>query len=170
MTIQLQVFGPIDIPCSNHASSSVKNITTVDRDNFMAELAGLDLAKKNGCYVFAMRAGRGFCPWYVGKTNRRLIQECMAPLQITKYNEVLFSGIKGTPVMFFVCPEGKKNKIPNKVCLDIESFLIHQAALENPDLKNSHKVDAQWVIRGAYGTGRGKGSAEDRKFCLMMGL
>jgi hypothetical protein len=72
--------------------------------------------------------------------------------------------------MFFVCPEGKKNKIPNKVCLDIESFLIHQAALENPDLKNSHKVDAQWVIQGAYGTGRGKGSAEDRKFCLMMGL
>ena len=54
------------------------------------------LSKACGCYVFAIRAGKGFTPLYVGQACARpLVAEALNPSNISKYNGVFQK--KATP-------------------------------------------------------------------------
>jgi len=170
MASDLIVQGPFEIPYENHSTGSSKHISKDDRDAFLSSLG--DIAKKQGCYIFSLRAGRGFCPWYVGKATKSMVQECMAADKLNYYNDVLFHGYKGKPVMFFVVLPGTKNKVPVKDIDNMETFLIQSALSENLDLKNVQKTKnlPQWTIKGVIRSGKGKRTAIEKSFNSMMGL
>jgi hypothetical protein len=170
MTLRLIVHGPINIPVSRAGNSSVKRISDENKRAFLIQLEELQLERKQGCYIFALRAGRGYCPWYIGKTNRCFAYECIGPHQLEKYNEVLFSGRKGLPVMFFVAPDGRKKTVSRRVCDDLESYLINQAFQENAEIANGRKLNPAWMIKGVFGLGRGRPSELEERFQLMMGI
>jgi hypothetical protein len=67
------------------------------------------LAKERGCYLFAIRASRGFRPVYVGKTLNSFQKECFTHHKIADhYTPALANTGKGTPVLFFVVLSKKK--------------------------------------------------------------
>lgn len=60
------------------------------------------LGDERGCYVFAIRAGRGFTPIYVGKATKSFKQECLNSANKHKFADGLADYKKGTPVLYFV--------------------------------------------------------------------
>lgn len=169
MITDLKLYGPIEIECK--IDRAVKYIDNAEKKNFLIDLDDADLSMKQGCYVFAIRAGRGFCPWYVGKATKSFRQECMTSHKLHNYNAVLSGGRKGTPVMFFVCPDGNKNKVSKKVCDEMESTLIQAALYQNLDLRNIQKKKLRvWGISGVLYSKKGKPSKSASAFRTMMGL
>jgi hypothetical protein len=71
------------------------------------------LSEACGCYVFAIRAGKGCSPYYVGQACKRsILIEALNPSNREKYNKAL-SERKGTPLLFFIAlrtPTGKFRK------------------------------------------------------------
>ena len=169
MATDLKVYEPIEIPFTS-GKGNAKHIDKPEKKEFLSRLNQAGLSNKQGCYVFALRAGKGFCPWYVGKATVSMEQECMGNA-IQHYNAVLFKGIKGTPVMFVVALDGNKSKVPRKTCDDIETFLIQTALFENPDLRNIQKTKVpEWSIDGVIRANRGKPTSIAQVFKKMMGL
>lgn len=170
MATMLQVVGPIDIPFER-AEGSRKRINAEHARTFWEVEEARPLARKHGCYVFALRASRGFKPWYVGRSTKGLAQECFTPHKMGKYNEVLWQGHWGRPVMFFVVPGGNKKALPHAMVGQVEKFLIQLGAAKNPDLMNRHHAKSpDWGIAGVLRGGKGKPSNASRGFKSMMGL
>ena len=166
-----EVYGPIAIPFSQKGTA--KKITPEDKKRFLAKLVEERISKKQGCYIFCLKAGLGFRPWYVGKATKGIHQECMHDNKINKYNQVLFERKKGTPVMFFVLPPGdRKNKAPEKTIAEMEKTLIKAGYEKNRDIKNTHHAkDDSWTIKGVYGKfGGGKPTNTERSFRKMLDL
>ena len=171
MATDLIVHPPIEIPFKKASAGSSKHIDKDHKKEFLKRLEAAGLGPKQGCYVFALRAAQGFCPWYVGKSTKSMRQECISPHPLGHYNAVLFEGRKGKPVLFVVSPSGAKNKVPKDVCDDVETFLIQSAYSENPGLRNVQKKKVpEWAIKGVIRSGKGKPTGETTKFKKMMGL
>jgi hypothetical protein len=102
-----------------------------------------------GCYVFALKSGRGSIPYYVGQACRRpLLEEATNASNLTKYNEILGKKKRGKPVLFFLpmkTPGGKfrrrksgSGKLP---ALDfLERWLISMALERNASLANNRET------------------------------
>jgi len=169
---KLFVSEPLEIPFArskNH--SSTKKILKEHINAFWKGTAASKYSEKQGCYIFAMRAGKGFTPWYVGKTKSSLVSECFADHKRLKYNEILCDGNKGTPVMFFIAPKDSVKVVEKKDLASIEKQLIQIAYAKNPDLKNVHGTNvANWIIEGVIRSGQGKPSKKARQFRTMMGM
>ncbi|MCA9774808.1 MAG: hypothetical protein KC466_20475 [Myxococcales bacterium] len=171
MTMNLAIHGPIEVPFEVPNGRGVKHIDKDQKKAFLASLDDAGLASKQGCYIFAIRASRGYRPWYVGKATRSLRQECMQPGKLNHYNAALSKILKGTPVMFFVAPDGRKNKVSESVCEEMETFLIQSAYFMNPDIRNIQKKKVpEWKIRGVLRSGRGKPTVVEQAFRTMLGL
>jgi hypothetical protein len=170
MAIDLIICDPIEIDILDK-TKPVKHIDGGEKSAFLEKLNEHGLASKNGCYIFALKAGKGYSPWYVGKATKSMKQECMALASMRHYNAVLANGDKGTPVMFFVVPEGAKNKVGKNVCDDIETFLIQSAYKANPALRNIQKTKVpEWSIKGLVRSGQGRPTKTEESFKTMMGL
>ena len=168
---ELIVMGPYKLPFGHHGKGTSKRISKEHAAEFWAQEELKDLAGKQGCYVFALQAGRGFMPWYVGKTAANFKQEVMQAHQLEHYNDVIYKDRKGTPVLFFVTRPGTLKKIPVKQIDELETFLIQTGRAKNPDLKNSHKTKLpDWGIKGVTRGGRGNPSSEATKFKKMMSI
>ena len=128
------------------------------------------LASQRGCYVFAIRAGKGYRPIYVGRTTKgTFAEECFTNHKTGRhYNPALLNTRKGSPVMFFLTypkPKGQKS-ISN-----LEKFLIQIAVARNPDLSNVvGTAKHTWGIRGVIRGGKGKPSCAACEFTRLMGL
>ena len=171
MATDLIIVGPIEIPFQNAEVGSSKHIGKAHARDFWENHDAQLVAKKQGCYVFAMCASRGFKPWYVGKATRSMEQECFADHKLSHYNEILFGGPKGTPVMFFAVPRGAKNKIAASVIDDMETFLIQTAVYKNSDLRNVQKTRVpEWTIQGVIRSPQGQPPRRAVRFRTMMGL
>ena len=169
MATDLKLYGPFEIACPNKGAA--KFIDATEKKGFLAMLDAAGLSAKQGCYIFACRAGKGFCPWYVGKATKTMRQECMGSHQLQHFNAVLSKGIKGTPVMFFVLPDGDKKKVPKAICNEIEGVLIQSALYKNPDLRNIQKASPpEWGIDGVIRGQTGKPTGDEVAFRTMMGL
>ncbi len=167
MATDLKLFGPFAVKCTD-TRARVKQIDS--SAEFWAAIPQ-EIPTKNGVYVFARRAGKGFQPIYVGKATKGFRQEALSPSNLKKYNRALANGERGTPVMFFVAPDGKKNKVPRPICDEIETFLIQLAVRKNPNLMNDKKTAlAQWSIRGLVRGGKGRPKKDERSFGIMIGL
>ena len=171
MAKDLIIHGPLVIPFRRQRNGNAKHIETAHVATFWTLPDAAAVAAKHGCYIFALRAAKGYCPWYVGKATHTFKQEALAPYQLYHYNAVLFDGRKGTPVMFFVAPEGNKKTVPDATCNAIETFLIQAAYAENPDIRNRQQTKIpDWTIAGVVRPDPGPVSALASTFKKMMGL
>lgn len=152
-----EVLGPYPIPFEKRRGG--RHIPSMCPDFWEAHP---NVANRRGCYVFAMRAGRGFRPVYVGKAVKQTFSsECFAAHKTGEhYNPALLDTLKGTPVMFFVALPAGRGKPNAKRIADLESFLIQLGVARNPDLSNIRgRSEKQWSIRGVVRGKRGKPSA-----------
>lgn len=171
MAKDLTTYGPIDIPCLKAKAGNGKHIERSHVDEFWSKKEASELEAKQGCYIFALRAARGFKPWYVGKATKSFKQECFQPHKLGHYNKVLFEGRKGTPVMFFVAPKERLKKVGSKVCDEIETYLIQAAYVANSEIRNKQKAKTpDWTIAGVVRRNRGKVSAKAQQFRTMLGI
>lgn len=124
------------------------------------------LAEACGCYVFAIRAGRGYTPYYVGQACKSSIcEEALNSTNREKYNSAL-SESKGTPVLFLVplmTPARKYRKRPagngGLPELDfLERWLIARAIEKNPYLINNKETKFLRGIRvrGLFNAAKGE--------------
>ncbi len=165
-----EVCGPFAI-CTTKGKAA-RYIAKNDADSFWNTNAAVqELSQRVGCYIFAIRASKGFRPVYVGKTVKGFEKEIFQLHKLQKYNEELHEIVKGTPVMFFVVhPEGKG--IPNsKMIGDLEDFLIQVAVAKNPGLRNIRGIiEKRWGIRGVLRSGQGGSNQASWDFKTAMGL
>ena len=168
MTTELKLIGPIDV--DYHDEKASKCILPENKKEFLVRLENQSLADKSGVYIFAMRSGKGFTPWYVGKATKTMRQECMEQHKLNKYGLVFAKGIHGSPVMFFIVPEGTKKKVPGKICSEVEKGMIQYALVKNPELLNVQNAKGpDWLIDGVI-RGKDKPTSDESAFKTMMGI
>jgi hypothetical protein len=109
----------------------------------------LELVNGCGCYVFALRASKGYTPWYVGQAAKmKLLPEAMNPNNREKYNKII-GDHAGTPVMFLIpklttggklAKPTKKKDGELKAVTFLEEWLIASALQKNPKLMNQQNT------------------------------
>jgi len=171
MATDLEIVGPIPIPFQTQGTGSAKHISNDNVKEFWTSAEALSISEKQGCYVFALKAAKGFRPWYIGKATKSMKQECLHHHKLAHYNDVLFKGNKGTPVMFFVVLGGAKKKVSAKVIDEMETFFIQSAVTKHPEIKNAQKTNLPaWTVKGVVRGGKGKRKPNASKFRKMIGL
>ena len=105
---RFEVAGPFPIPYDAPKTGTSKHIAVAHAKSFWDDAATRRLQSATGCYVFALKTGPGFSPWYVGKATKGFGQEVFTDHKLRIYNEVVFAGRKGTPVLFFVVRPGRR--------------------------------------------------------------
>lgn len=127
------------------------------------------IAGQRGCYVFGIRAGKGYTPGYVGKATKSFKQESFSSHKLMRYQQFLADYQKGTPVMFFVLAPAKKGAPNAKHIGELEDFLIQIAIAANPDLLNVKGTrQEEWGIKGVIRSGLGKPSSSAKEFIKFM--
>jgi hypothetical protein len=107
---------------------------------------GAGLSDACGCYVFAIRAGKGYTPYYVGQgCQQAMLDEALNVSNREKYNKVC-SESNGMPVIFFlpmVTPTGRYRKKSNGSlpAIDfLERWIIATAIQKNRELINNKET------------------------------
>lgn len=167
MATTFSVDGPREVPV--YQGKAGRTITDEDIQTFWNE--NRDLAARRGCYVFGIRAGKGWTPGYVGRATRSFKQEVFSHHKLTRYQQFLVDYQKGTPILFFVISPMKKGA-PNSVHIgELEEFLIQTGLAANPDLLNIKGTKAEeWGVSGVLRGGKGKPSKAARDFKKIMKL
>ena len=130
------------------------------------------LADERGCYVFAVKTGRGLEPIYVGKATRTFKQEAFNPTNRHKYHDGFSGYERGLPIMFFVAHPDQKGKTNEKQIQKIEQFLIQTGAAKNPEIQNVRGAQRpKWSIRGVVrSSGKGKRTKAEEAFRQLFNL
>jgi hypothetical protein len=103
---EFQVAGPYKIPFEWKPGGR-----TLFHKNFWSQSAALEeLQWERGCYVFAMKAGKGATPLYVGEATKSFKQECFNPANVRKVLDALAEYAKGSPVLYFCSPSATAGK------------------------------------------------------------
>jgi hypothetical protein len=168
---ELIVLGPYKIPYDRHTKGTSKQIKKENVKSFWEQEDVKLVALKQGCYVFALKNGKGFTPWYVGKATKNFKKEVFNPRNLNHYNEVMFKGRRGTPVVFLIAKPANLKAIPKKQIDDLEIFLIQSAYYKNSELKNTQNAnEPSWCIAGVVRSGKGKATKNSKQFKLMLSL
>lgn len=141
--MRFDVAGPF--PLTRHGKKRL--ITEQTRKDLKPDLEAHEsgLSAACGCYVFAVQAGLGFTPFYVGKSCKASVwYESLNPSNRGKYNEALDDYESGTPVLFLVPMRTKRGKFRKPkdaagtlASVDfLERWLIAEALKKNPRLIN----------------------------------
>jgi hypothetical protein len=129
------------------------------------------LAEEVGCYVFAIRAGGGLNPIYVGKATKTFKQETFNSGNRNKYSDGFSEYAKGTPIMYFVVHPPQRGRTNEKQIAEIEDFLIQAGVAKNPDLQNVRGANRpDWSIKGVVRGGVGKRSTAEVEFRAIFDL
>jgi hypothetical protein len=166
MAAIFRVHGPFKIPRKGKTNRCIEPGCP---DFWKNPKVGL-LAKECGCYLFAIRAAKGYRPVYVGKTKNSFEKECFAFHKIAAHYQSALDG-KGTPVMFLLAMGRRKGPINKRAIGQVESFLIQNAVAKNHRLSNVQGTKQEkWEITGVIRGGKRKVSAAARLFRKAMGL
>lgn len=114
---EFEVFGPYEVPTQDKLQGRyIKS----GCPQFWADKESL--ADKRGCYVFCIRASKGFRPVYVGCTTEMSFRkESFGHHKVADhYLPALMDVRKGTPVMFFIVPKARKGKLNAKNVKELE--------------------------------------------------
>lgn len=162
-----KVRGPFAVPVE---ALGAGRVIADDLGPFWDEAA--EIADARGCYVFAMRAGQGIVPWYVGKATKSFRQEVFADHKVAKkYTRVLAQYLKGTPVVFFVVHPAGKGAVNRSMIGAIESYLISVAWNKNEELLNIQLLpEYDWSIHGVIRSGKGHPSSDAKQLSACLGL
>jgi hypothetical protein len=162
---EFNVGGPFDVPLgqgTHHKYIDEKVAKDFWKENEV-------IAKLRGCYVLAMRASKGYKPFYVGKATKNFDQEVFADHKLKKISRQLADTKKGTLVLFLVSLKLTKGAV-NKVAIDqAETYLIQTALAANDGLLNDRKTkEESWSINGVFKSRQGKPtkSAQELKRAL----
>ena len=105
-------------------------------DNFWSEGSKANhLADERGCYVFAVKTGRGLEPIYVGKATKTFKQETFNPANKHKYHDGFSEYAKGLPLMFFVVHPDQKARQTKSRSKRSNSSSFRLVLLRTPDFK-----------------------------------
>lgn len=165
MPTMFNVSGPHEIPF--YQGRAGRTITDDNTIQFWKEKEAL--AGARGCYVFGIRASKGFTVAYVGKATKSFKQEVFSHHKLTRYQQYLADVKKGTPVLFFLIAPQKRGA-PNAVHINqLEDFLIQAGVAANQNLLNIRgtKVE-EWGITSVLRSGRGKRSKSAKDFIQIM--
>jgi hypothetical protein len=161
----VKVTGPFSVPF--YVGKGGRTITDDDVKEFWRQNRKYE--NRKGCYVFAIRAGKGYTPGYVGKATKRLGREVFEYHKLTRYQQFLVDYGKGTPVLFFLVAQEKKGKPNHSQISKIEKYLIDLAITANPNLLNQKSTKPpKWGIQGVIRGGKGKVTAVTRVFRRML--
>jgi len=164
-----EVLGPFEIiPSRNKVARRIEK----DCSGFWQAHPKANAARNRiGCYVFAIRAAKGYRPVYVGKTWNGFAKEIFGSHQRDYYNAELASIAKGTPVFFFVTHPAGRGKPNKRMIRDIEEFLIQVAVAKNPNVRNViGRSEKKWGITGVIRSGQGKAKKSATEFKKTMGM
>jgi hypothetical protein len=163
----VKVMGPFKVPY--YVGKGGRTITDDDVKEFWR--ANRKYENRKGCYVFAIRAGRGYTPGYVGKATKRFGREVFEYHKLTRYQQFLVDYAKGTPTLFFLVAKEKKGKANNSQITKIEKYLIDLAITANPNLLNQKSTKPPgWGIQGVIRGGKGKVTSVTKDFRKMLGI
>jgi hypothetical protein len=162
--VYFQIAGPFEL--TRHGSKKIITDGTLKDIKPQLEDWKEGLSEACGCYVFAVRAGKGYTPYYVGQACKRSIMiEALNPSNREKYNKAL-SESNGTPVLFLIplqTPTGKfrkKSQVSGGLAaLDfLENWLIANAIEKNPALINNKQTRflRQIHVAGFYNAKKGE--------------
>jgi len=143
--MQFDVAGPFKLERFTKAQIFTKDTPKCLKATFEDWDSGL--ANAYGCYVFALKAGQGWKPWYVGQAFKRVIwKEATNSDNLAKYNKCI-GDRKGTPYLFalpWCTPSGrysKKSGADSSPSIDfLEDWLIEQSLMRNDKLINSKRT------------------------------
>ena len=159
--------GPFEVPF--YQGRGGRTITDDNIQEFWKKHG--EYAERRGCYVFAMRAGKGLTPGYIGMATKTFQGEVFAPHKLSRYQQFLVDYAKGTPVMFFLVAPTKKGALNVGHVKHLEKFLIELGVTANPELLNVKGTkQPEWGITGVVRRGSGKPSASARLFKKLMGI
>jgi hypothetical protein len=127
------------------------------------------LAKSCGCYVFVLKHGETYMPWYVGKATKSFEQEVLTPDKLRKYERVIRAR-NGRPYLYLIARRTQnQDRLSNGgKHLDIsrlEKMLIDMALRRNSDLVNvsETKFLRNLSITGLFNSPPGGLSKSDRE-------
>jgi hypothetical protein len=167
-------FGPFKMPRNGSLVDTrkfAKFWTSVERES-------PGLSRAVGCYVFAIRAGKGAKPWYVGKTEKRnLKDETWSPHKLLVYSKALNLRQRGTPVLYLIAKQtriGRYSKPRKSGISDVralENLLIGSCLLRNSKLLNVKQVKHPKgiVVPGYMNEPPGARSASAKNLAKLLG-
>ena len=121
-------YGEFDVPCGNVKAGKRLDASPNALKDFWVKVdqkrSGLSEAR--GCYIFAIRAGKGIKPWYVGQSKGPFKKECFQPHKIVHYNKVLSNTAKGTPILLLVVRLTDQRKISKRQLPRVEADFVEQ--------------------------------------------
>lgn len=123
------------------------------------------LGSECGCYVFAVKTGRGALPIYVGKATKTFKQETFNPSNKHKFHNGFSDYARGKPIMYFIVHPKQRGRTNAKQIGEIEDFLIQAGVARNPDLQNKQGTQKpSWSIKGVLRSGVGRRRHEEVEF------
>ena len=129
------------------------------------------LASRTGCYIYGVRAGKGWTPYYIGKATRDFESEALSDRNLVHFVNKVLNDRTGTPILFFLAEPLKKGKANSRLIADLERYLIANAARTNPSLLNKHGTSIpSWGIKGILRSGAGKSNAAARELMRRLDL
>lgn len=163
-----EIFGGFKLPLKSHKRA----IAPGELRNFWAfvEEQHPGLPSAFGCYVFAIRVGRGTLPWYVGKTCRGFKSECFELHKLRHYDDALTDKMRGTPLLYFVARMTRGGRLSTSASAKeadfLESTLIGMALKRNTDLKNvsGTKFLSEIHVPGLVNPRKGRQPSHVREF------
>lgn len=168
-----KIYGPFTIPSRGNNRSYL--IYKEDINNFWSSVHSEHQGLKDacGCYVFAIRAGRGIKPWYVGKAQKQsFISEVFTDHKMRTFAEIMHN-MHGTPVLFLISrlTNAQRFAKPSEKHKDIdflETWLIADAIRKNKKLSNKKKTKFLKEIQvETYLNSNKKKNSSEKAFNLM---
>ncbi len=113
---------------------------------------GLPIDAACGCYIYGIRAGKGFTPWYVGQAKVSFDRQLFSLHKYQKFFEHYEAIHKGTPVVMLIIRQTSKGKIEgvkiSKAEADwVEDYLTRRALDKNPRLLNEQNTRYFTTVR-----------------------
>lgn len=136
--------------------------------------SGVKSAK--GIYIFGIKYGNSYKPYYVGKTNRDFGSEATFSEKLRKYEHCI-NDVNGSPFIVFIAAKTTKNngfskKNNDKLMCWLEDFFILMAYQRNENLINSAKTKflREVSISGLLHPGLGACNKDSRILKKMLNL
>lgn len=172
--MKFEPYGPFELPRSDG------EIDVTRKKDFWAlvDENTPSLADAVGCYVFALKAAKGYTPWYVGMTRKRSFKgETLQPHKLLGYGKVIRAH-KGTPVLFLLAkhtPKGKfvrpsKRKGGGGSIAALEEMLIGVCLQRNKELLNKRttKFISELRVPGFVNESPGKRSQNAKELARLL--
>ena len=142
--VRYETYGPFEVPRSQAANRQRAldlQAPSVRRFWQGVDDGTLSLSEGRGCYIFAIKAGRGITPGYVGVSTTGFKRECFQPTKKVIYQDAYNEVRRGTPVLVLVVRMTaggslSMGRLSKSEADFVETTLMHRAWFRNPELRH----------------------------------